>query len=497
VRGGFACATALLLLIAHDAHAREWAAYTSDNFTLYSDAREEDVLALINDFEEFRHVALRILNLPDEPENERLKIVHPARMSDFQALAGDARIGGFFYHREFGPRMIVAPSRAGANRTSPYTLYHEYVHYLMDQRSELNYPPWYKEGLATVLMRVRRSETTISVGVPLPDLAKTRIKATVEDIINTDYAGGIHDFYTMSWLFTHYLAIDSYDKPQRKRRLSDYLRRYDAGEDPVEAFVESFGVAPSAMQEEMDAYRRQSAMNVFRYPRFEYAGEIVRRTLEDGEDLYLLGGLATELYRNRAALDRFDRFDKSHPDSPLRLKVRSRRAVALVHDERLDEADAVVDQLIAMHSEDPDVMADIAHYFHDRFEIESDQPNVDGRANLERSIYYGEKALAGNPRDLATHFYLGRAYEFSGELERAIDILARAFDMTPSVANINQTFARVLYKGGHTDDAIFVLNRIYSASHLEARRERYGELIEQMRAGDVDPEWLDPYATAE
>lgn len=497
MRSGLVGVATLILLCAEGAHGRDWAAYTTDHFTLYTDAAEDDVLELLSGFEEYRRVALAVLNLPDEPENERLKIVHPVRSSDFRALANDSNVGGFFYHREFGPRMVVAPSGNWGDRTNASTLYHEYVHYLMDQHSDLNYPPWYREGLATVLMRVRRSRTTISVGVPIASVATSRPRASLEDIVSTDYDGGVGDFYAMSWLFTHYLAIDSHDHPERKQQLADYLRRYDAGEDPIEAFVASFGEHPSAMQPELDAYRRRSTMGVYVFPRAEYTGAISKRVLDDGEELYLLGDLAAELYRNDAALDRFDRFDERHADSPLRLKVMSRRAVALVHEDRVDEAGAVVEQLIATGTEDPDVMADIAHYFHDRFEIKSGEPGADGRGDLERSIAYGSRALAGNPTDLEALFYLGRAYEFIGDFDAATDTLLRAYELTPGVTNIYITLARALFKAGYRDDAVFVMKRLESASHLDARRERYGELIEQMRAGTVDEDWLYPYPAVE
>ena len=48
---------ALLAVFASSARA-EWAAYTSKNFTLYSDAPQSEVIEMLRDFEEYRRVAL-------------------------------------------------------------------------------------------------------------------------------------------------------------------------------------------------------------------------------------------------------------------------------------------------------------------------------------------------------------------------------------------------------------------------------------------------------
>lgn len=494
--------TTLLAGIAATAQA-EWAAYTSTNFTLFSDAPESEVLGLLGDFEEYRRVALAVMALRDEPENQALKIVYPTRADDFRALGANDNVAGFFYHAEFGPRIAIrgARSRRGmrpddAALADRRTLYHEYVHYLMDQKSGRNYPPWYSEGLASVLMMVDPAESIIEVGLPLPNVNWRSVSTTVEDIVGTDYRGGIGDFYLMSWLLTHYLTIDSADKPERQRQFADYLRRYDAGENPVEAFAASFGQPISAMQRAMGDYRGQRRLKVLQVPRSTYDGEISRRAMQPGEELYLLGDLAVELYASKSALELFDGFDEQFRDSPLRFKVDSRRAVALVHEDDLASGDAVVGEILARDVNDADIMADLAHYYHDRFQIqarEDDVPVSEARASLAESIRYGELAVAHNPGDLEALFYLGRAYGFSGDHEAAARTLLRAFQQAPGVPDINSDLARALYHLGNVKDAALLIARNLSASHSEAARQRYSELLAQINEGNPNPEFLDPY----
>lgn len=497
---------ALLAGVASTARA-DWAAYTSTNFTLYSDAPESDVLELLGDFEEYRRIALAVMGLPDEVENQALKIVFPTRADDFRALGARDNVAGFFYHAEFGPRIVIrgASSRRGVRAddaaiSDRRTLYHEYVHYLMDQKSGRNYPPWYSEGLATVLMMVDPAESIIKVGLPIPNVYWRSVATTVEDIVDTDYRGGIGDFYLMSWLLTHYLTIDAADKPERRQQFADYLRRYDAGEDPVEAFTASFGHSVSAMQREMEDYRGKRTLKVLQVPRSTYQGNVSKRALQRGEELYLLGDLAVELYASEAALELFDELfdelDEALEDSPLRSKALSRRAVALAHVDDLDTGDAVVREVLAQGVDDGDIYADLAHYYHDRFQIQARQeevPVADARANLEESIRYGELAVARNARDLEALFYLGRAYGFDGDHEAAAKTLLRAFEQAPGVADINSALARSLYQTGNVKGATTLIARNLSASHSETLRQRYTELLQQMKDGNVDPEFLDPY----
>jgi tetratricopeptide (TPR) repeat protein len=488
---------ALLAAFAWTAHA-EWAAYTSRNFTLFSDAPQSDVLQLLRDFEEYRRVALAVMNLPDAADDQALKIIYPTRPADFRVFVASDNIAGFFYHAEFGPRIVIrsATSRWGMGSTGAaaadrQTLYHEYVHYLMDQKSGLNYPPWYREGIATVLMMVEPGESTINVGMPLRTEWR-RVGATVEDIVDTDYDGEIGEFYAMSWLLTHYLTIDAVDKPERRQQMADYLRRYNAGEDPLEAFTTSFGSSASDVQRAVERYREQRTVKVLRVPRSEYAGDVSKRALQAGEELYLLGDVAVELYRSASALEQFEAFDKGYADSPLRFKVLGRRAVALGHEDRYDEGDAVIAEILALNVDDGDVLADAAHYFHDRFQVQSRDDDAGASASLERSIRYGELAVERNARDLEALFYLGRAYGFAGNYEMATKTLLRAFAQAPGAEDINLSLARVLYQSGNTKDAILLVTRNYSATHSEESRKRYGELLQQMNDGNVDQEFLDP-----
>jgi tetratricopeptide (TPR) repeat protein len=481
----------LLLAPAQAFSAATWAAYTTDNFTLYSDADEEEMSALVRNFEVFRLVTLAMLNLADQPENERLTIIVLDTARDFGRIRGGLEAAGFFYHSIYGPRMIIGPpDRAGSRDT----LFHEYVHYLMNQRSALNYPLWYREGLASMLETTEIAESAIFVGQPPAGYVRRLalgFDASVHDLVDPDQ-GKVGGFYPTSWLMTHYLLLGSFSDSARKRSLVDYLRRYDAGEDAVAAFTQSFGVSLGEMRRQITAYGRRGTVPGLEWPRIAYSGRVSRMALEQGQHLHLLGDIAVERELYAAAHYYFDRFEELDWDSPLRTSVMSRRAIAYAHDEKIDEGDAILDQLLALDVSEPAVLADIAHYEFDRYTYDRDNGGDSGLLHLDRSIEYGKRAVAGDPEDIEALYYLGLANELKGNLQVAADTLLEAYDLSPSIPRLNINLARVLVKGGQKDLAAYLVSRLYSATHSDEGRELYRTIRKEIEDGNVDLKKLDP-----
>jgi tetratricopeptide (TPR) repeat protein len=476
-----------VFLFAQAAIARDWVAYNSDNFTVYSDAREAEALKVIENFEIFRRATLGLLNLPDTAESERLTILMFDRVGDFYRIKPPGNVGGFFYHSIFGPRMIVGPS--GAAAATQVVLFHEYVHYLVNRHSDLNYPRWYSEGFATLLSSADITETSVIIGRPPQGFSQAislGLGSTVSNVIDTKYDGPNAEFYVTAWLMTHYFLIDSVTAAKRRAQTVDYLRRYDAGEDPVEAFSASYGATAIDIQRELAAYRTRRQLTGIVLPRPEYAGQIHRRVLDPGEDRYRLGDVAIELDNFEAAYRFLDDFDDLGIDSEFTAKARSRRAIGLMHEEEIAKGDTLIEALIALPLSDPDVLADIAHYAFDRYTYDNKNSVGDAARQLSRSIEYGERAVAGAPGDLEALYYLGLANEKNGNLQLAANALLTAYASNRSSVRLNTELVRVLIKGQQPEFASFLISRLYSATHSEEARAKFRKLLKDIENGTVD-----------
>jgi tetratricopeptide (TPR) repeat protein len=308
----------------------------------------------------------------------------------------------------------------------------------------------------------------------------------VREVVSGGYEGSATGFYVTSWLLAHYLMLNTADDAIDSARTREYLALYDAGVDPIEAFEQGFGMTPVEMQRKTRRYVTRSRIGGLQSAGIEYSGEIVQRRMDEGESLFLIGDIAVERNRHDAAYHYLDEFDALEFVAMDRRKADSRRAIALIHDNRLSEGDRLIDELLATDPDDPDLLADIAHYAIDRYLREPDESNQRDERDLSRSIEFGERAVSANPTDLEALYYLGLAYESASDLQKAADTLLRSYDINPSVPRLNENLARVLIKGRQPELAAYLLRRLYSATHNTEQRVKLLAIIEEIEDGDYD-----------
>ena len=472
------------LLISSTAFSAEWYAVSSDNFTLYSDGPEDQTKGLVQKFEIFRDTALALLGLPDTPEKQPLLIVVYNNPRDFSRIS-PKNSAGFYYDSIFGPRMLMRG--IGLDIADQGTLFHEYVHYLLNQRSQFNYPRWYDEGLATVLMTTEITDT-VFVGNP-PVYAAMSIKYGSLPTVHNIITGGVDNrqgFYQAAWLLSHYVSLGN---KTRREQTTDYLRRYDAGEEPVAEFEASYGMTTRQMDAELAAYAAGKTFAALKAPTKPYSGRLWTRALGRAEALLLLADIAVENDEYKAAHYYFDQASDIGADSPFRARLIARRSIAYIHDLKVGKGDELMGPLLAEGSEDPQVIGDIAHYACDKFvEIRLGEWNGDEKAELERAIEYGVRAVEADPGNLEAHYYLGLCYEAAGQLQNATDALLRGYELSPS-PRLNLELARVLIKGGQHELASYLLSRMVSASHDEDWRSSVREIVTDLEDGNLSKEY--------
>lgn len=139
-----------------------------------------------------------------------------------------------------------------------------------------------------------------------------------------------------------------------------------------------------------------------------------------------------------------------------------------------------------MHTDDEDILADIAHYSFDRYILQSSRSESPDASGLDRAIDFGTKAVAATGTDLEALYYLGLSYEAAGKLQNAADTLLLAYDLNASVPRLNHGLARVLVEGGQTELATRLVSRLYSASHSEQARARYVEIRDALAEDEPD-----------
>jgi tetratricopeptide (TPR) repeat protein len=275
-------------------------------------------------------------------------------------------------------------------------------------------------------------EATVRIGLAPTMSGRTGLLgfgSTVRDAIDLDTSPD-WEFYGTAWLMAHYFLLDN---PSRHEQTREYLRRYDGGEDPIEAFETSYGVSPMKMNQELVAYARRGTIGGLETPRVKYAGKLSQRALDREEALLLLADLAVELDRLNAAHRYFEEATELGGESPYRANLIARRSIAYIHERRVKEGDELIGQLLDEAPNDPQVLGDIAHYAFDKFvEIRTGRSEGSDTAELERAIQYGLRAVEADAANLEALYYLGLSYEAAGQLQNAADALFAGYDLNPS-----------------------------------------------------------------
>ncbi|TGD71797.1 hypothetical protein E4634_16920 [Mangrovimicrobium sediminis] len=463
--------------------AGDWYRYTSDNFIVYSDDSERRTLNMLREFEAFREVVMTITGLPRQPENSRMQIVIFDSLGEYNAVAPEQTLG-FFFESSAGPRMVVAPQSSDLELTE--TLYHEYIHYLLNEHSDFNYPRWYQEGFAEFLSTAQIDDGRAIIGEApsnrLPTLQRDK-PVKVEDLIapsdaEWDSIFFVSRFYANAWLMTHYLQITGFtEEPALRQKLHDYLIRYDGGDHTVEAFEKAFGASAQDMDAQLKKYRLKR-VGVLGLAVPEYAGEIRKLELGDNQSLFLRASLAAELGRGDEVLDYTGKRDDEAGGAA---QLFALQAVELNHRDEIEEARASAEKALELAPDHIKVLEHLSHWEWDNYE-RALKNGEDGSAALERCLQYGQAAIAADPDDLGAYRYVWQAQQRRGENVAAAKTLMAAYQRAPSNSGINQAVGDFLLQIDKPQLARPFLQRVYNWSHSEETRKATAKKLARIDA---------------
>lgn len=245
-------AVLLGIFLSISAHAdAAWNISRSDHFTIYSEDSPEKLRRFAEDLERF-DAGMRLLrNIPqfaDSPSN-RLTIFLLGSTSEVAQLygKGGSYVAGFYVARA-GRSFAVVPRRGGLEEedlTTTNVLLHEYGHHFLARQTVAALPAWLKEGLSEFGSTTKFADDgSIEVGRPAVHRAAELMggpRVSIADLLSGSFRGLHPDqlatAYGQGWLLTHFLTFTD----TRQGQLVDYLKRMNAGEDPVAAARAAFG----------------------------------------------------------------------------------------------------------------------------------------------------------------------------------------------------------------------------------------------------------------
>ncbi len=261
-------AAAICVAAVPRAQAAQWLEARIDDFVLVTDAKEVYARNTLRDFAVFKQ-ALGVLapltrGVPRMPTQ-----MFALDAGNWRSFTPGPRTAGFFSPQAYVNYIVF--DRTPTGMLSREVVYHEYMHYVLYNGSDLPLPPWWAEGVAEVFSSISEHDGKIDFGMTPRarksefayfDLMPTSMLLSV-DRDSPEYRK--HSmapmFYPQSWLTAHYLLVG---RPERGRQVQRYLREIAAGKLVADAVQAAFGISVSELDEEIRAYRREGKIRGYR-----------------------------------------------------------------------------------------------------------------------------------------------------------------------------------------------------------------------------------------
>ncbi len=306
-----------------------WIEVSSPHFSVVTDAGEREGRRVAGQFEQMRSVFEKLFPTGGSSAAAQITVIAPRNAQGFRALEpaaylakGQLHLAGLFSSAADGNYILLSLDTEGPH---PYaTIYHEYTHFLLRTDSAW-LPLWLNEGMAEFYQNTDILGKDVQVGEPSSDnilyLRQSRM-LPLTTLLSVDVKSPYyHDeqkgsvFYAQSWALTHYIMLTDHDKGLH--RINDYAVALQQNADPVAAARKAFGDLDQ-LGGELNAYVQQGSFKEF----------VMKATISTDTSAFTARPLS------QAEADAI-------------------RAAVLVHDDRLDEAQALIDASVAADPKNP------------------------------------------------------------------------------------------------------------------------------------------------
>lgn len=287
----------------------KWTEVQSAKFRLVGNAAEKNIRRVATKLEQFREVFARLfpsLNY-DSPVPTTVIVFRDERsFRPFKPLGPDGKpaewIAGYFRASDDSNYIVLSTEQE--RQQTFQTIYHEYVHYLINNsfgRSRI--PAWFNEGIAEYYDQFEMDgDLTVRLGALNQNhlrLLQHNKLLPLEQLFRIDYAAlhgqgshGASIFYAQAWAMMHMLING---KPvSRGDNLRAFIEAVGRGEEQTAAFKRAFGTDYAGMEAELRQYVAQQTLTVRRLTfkeKLVVDEQIVSVPLAEAEAKAVLGDL--------------------------------------------------------------------------------------------------------------------------------------------------------------------------------------------------------------
>ena len=453
--------------------AGTWTSVHSQNFLLLGDADEKDIRDTAARLEQFREMFRRLfpaLNLGNGTQTNVIVFKNPESFRPFKPKraegSADDAVAGFFVPGEAANYIALSYLNA-KSEPNISTVYHEYVHYLLNvnfRRTDL--PLWLNEGLSEYFQTARIENGQVTLGSPRTErLALLRkstlipLKSLVEMDLktlktNSDQQRAL--FYAQAWATVHFL-LNNDQKVTTVERVNKAFTLFQTKGSAGEAFRTDY----TSAEKDLRGYIDLPSLPLATMPlsaKIEPLGAAPSTTLTESEVNAFLGDLSHHT-GDLAAAEMLLR--KALTLSSGSALANSSLGIVLVRQRKFAEAKTFLEK--AASSEHADFLA------HFNYAFVLSQQEMDERGYISRFLPETEKrmrasllrAIALNP-DYAESYRLLAFVDLvnEGDLEEASTLLRKALAARPGDQDFEMLLAQVLLRREKYAEAKQIAERI-------------------------------------
>lgn len=311
-----------------------WTKVRSKNFQLIGNAAPEDIRQVASKLEKFREVFRQLSGLESFDSSIPTYIIVFKNDESFRNYKPVNKEGnltdwaeGYFQGGE--DVNYIALSIKGEKEKTYRTIFHEYVHFLIDNDvGRTIAPPWFNEGIAEYyeLLQIEDERQTTVGAVNEAHLRLLRQNKLIPPetffdfsyySLNLQSKETAQMFYAQSWALIHYLLQGS---EARKPQFDKFINFIKNGKPSKDAFREAFQIDFASLETELTGYVNQKKFRTttanFR-DKLKFDARMESFAVSEAEAKAVLGDLLYHANRFEAAAGHFEEALKLDENSVL------------------------------------------------------------------------------------------------------------------------------------------------------------------------------------
>jgi tetratricopeptide (TPR) repeat protein len=478
--------------------ADTWVQVESQNFRLIGNASEKEIRRVATKLEQFREVFKTLfpkLQFSSPIETTVIVFKNGRSFKPYKPVTTDGKttewIAGFFQSGE--DQNYIVLSTEGETRQTYTTIFHEYVHLLVNNsfgRSRV--PPWFNEGIAEYYEQFAIEEDQkVELGNlnnnHLYTLQRSKL-IPFETFFNIDYYGlhsqgghGANIFYAQSWAFMHYLIHGN--KGSRRGLVNVFLTALLNGKKPQEAFESTFKTDFVTMERELKNYVEQRS----------FAGILVKLdqklVFDTGMSVSPISETAAKatlgdlLFRSNRLADAESHLSESLASDPDSAAANASLGMIRMRQKRFPEARQLLEKAVAKESKN--------HLVHFRYayvlsrESFNDENMVmsfpDETAGKMREALRKAIALSpGFPESYSLLAFISLVR--NDEIDESIDFISKALKLSPGNQEYMLHLAGLHSRKGEHDKARQIAESVLRSSADEETRFHATSVLNSVNA---------------